>query len=377
MDFFEAQEYARKRTKYLVLLFALAVLAISISIYFVVIGSEFYFFSSKASKEQGFALWQADRLLYAFLGVGLIVAGCSFSKIAALKSGGGAVARSAGGRPVNSATSDPDERKLLNIVEEMSIASGVPMPEVYVLEEEGINGFAAGFQPADAAIAITRGCIRSLNRDELQGVVAHEFSHILNGDMRMNIRLCGVLFGILAIAVAGRVVLGFTSDAAFYSSSRRRRSSDNNSGGGIIIAVMLISFAIMAIGYIGVVFGRLIQSAISRQREFLADAAAVQFTRNPESIGGALKKIGGSSMRGRIQNPHAEELAHCFFANALKSNFGGAFATHPPLQERIQAIEPNWDGKFVVPEYKPKQQEAKPPPRFRAATMSSFSKSAH
>jgi len=343
MDFFQAQDDARRRTKRMGVLFVLAVLSIAAALYAVVVGAKFFFLTKTSEQAPSIDLWQPDLLLWTLLGVVVLVVTCAATKIAQLRSGGGAVARSAGGRPVDLATSDPDERKLLNVVQEMSIASGTPMPEVFILEEEGINAFAAGFQPADAAIAITRGCIRNLTRDELQGVVAHEFSHILNGDMRLNIRLCGVLFGILAIAVLGRIVLRITAQSSMMRGSRRSKE-----GGGAMLAIFVVSLAIMAIGYIGVLFGRLIQSAISRQREFLADAAAIQFTRNPDSIGGALKKIGAHGTHGQIKNPHAEELAHCFFASAFKANFGGAFATHPPLDQRIRAIEPNWDGKFAT-----------------------------
>lgn len=342
MDFFQAQDDARLRTKRMVVLFVLAVLSIAAALYAVVVAANFFLLTKASEQAPGIDLWQPTLLLWTVLGVVVLVVACASIKIAQLRSGGGAVARSVGGRPVDSATNDPDERKLLNIVQEMSIASGTPMPEVFILEEESINAFAAGFQPADAAIAVTRGCIRNLSRDELQGVVAHEFSHILNGDMRLNIRLCGVLFGILAIAVLGRVVLRATAHGSMMRGSRRSKE-----GGGAMLAIFALSLAIMAIGYIGVLFGRLIQSAISRQREFLADAAAIQFTRNPDSIGGALKKIGAHSTLGQVKNPHAEELAHCFFASAFKSSFGGAFATHPPLDQRIRAIEPNWDGKFA------------------------------
>lgn len=362
MDFFDAQEQARKRTIWMVVLFALAVLCIAVALYGVTLGAQYYLFGENKPPKPSFGgFWQPKLFFGSLLGVGALVSACSVFKISQLKSGGSYVARSVGGREVDPNTQDADERKLLNVVEEMAIASGVPMPAVFIMEEEGINGFAAGFQPADAAIAITRGCIRSLTRDELQGVVAHEFSHILNGDMRMNIRLMGVLFGILAIAVIGQSILRGSAEANFWSGGSRR----NRESGGAIIAIMALSAAVMAIGYIGVFFGRLIQSAISRQREFLADAAAVQFTRNPESIGGALKKIGGSAIGGRIQNPHAEESAHFFFASAVKS-LGGGFATHPPLEQRIRAIEPNWDGKFTAPKTKPapnKRATPKPQPQ--------------
>ena len=343
MDFFEAQELARKRTRVMVVLFVLAVLSIAAALYGVmlfVLGAGFV--EAQDALPQSRQVWQPQLFFGTLAGVAALVTGCSLFKVAQLRSGGGYVARSMGGQPVDPSSGDADERRLLNIVEEMSIASGVPMPEVYVLPEEGINAFAAGFTPSDAVVAVTRGCMRSLSRDELQGVVAHEFSHILNGDMRMNIRLMGVLFGILAIAVLGQLVLRGTAQASFFGGRRRSKES-----GGVVLVIMLLGVAVMVIGYIGVFFGRLIQSAISRQREYLADAAAVQFTRNPDGIAGALKKIGGTPAHGLVANAHSQEAAHFFFASALKSSRASLFATHPPLGERIQAIDSNWDGQFV------------------------------
>ncbi len=343
MDFFEAQELARKRTRLMVVLFAMAVLSIAAALYGVVVyvtGAGFL--DAEGAVRQPMQLWQPDLFFGTLAAVVVLVSVCSLFKVGQLRSGGGYVARSMGGREIEHTTQDADERMLMNIVEEMSIASGVPMPEVYLLPEDGINAFAAGFTPADAVVAVTRGCIRTLNRDELQGVVAHEFSHILNGDMRMNIRLMGVLFGILAIAVVGQLAFRSTAQASFLGG--RRRSKE---GGGAVLVIMTIGLAVMAIGYIGVFFGRMIQSAISRQREFLADAAAVQFTRNPEGIAGALKKIGGAPLHGAVANAHSQEAAHFFFASALKSKSVSLFATHPPLEQRIAAIEPNWDGQFV------------------------------
>ena len=221
MDFFQAQDNARKRTRTMVVLFGLAVACITIALYGVAVGTKHYLQVKIEKHALPLELWQPALLAEVGLGVCALVIGCSLFKIAQLRGGGSVVARSAGGRPVSPTTTDPDERKLLNVVEEMAIASGVPMPAVFILEETCINAFAAGFQPADAAIAITRGCIQSLNRDELQGVIAHEFSHILNGDMRLNIRLCGVLFGILAIAVLGRVILRGTAEVGLHSGARR------------------------------------------------------------------------------------------------------------------------------------------------------------
>lgn len=287
------------------------------------------------------------------LGTVLVVMGGSLTKMAALRQGGSAVADMLGGRPVNTNTSEPDERKLLNVVEEMAIASGIPVPQVYLLEnEEGINAFAAGTSVDDAVVGVTRGCMTLLNRDELQGVIAHEFSHILNGDMRLNLRLIGLVFGIFCLAQVGRILL--------QSSSRRSRGNRKESN-----PLPLLGFALLVIGSIGVFFGRLIKSAVSRQREFLADAAAVQFTRNPMGLAGALKKIGGYTAGSRIEDAHAEEVSHLFFSNGLASSW---MSTHPPLDDRIRRLDPAFDGKFaaVLPP-KPPEVESYLAERFTAA----------
>src|SRR5205085_2001576 len=214
---------------------------------------------------------------------------------------------------------------LLNVVEEMAIASGVPVPQVYVMDgEPGINAFAAGHSASDAAISVTHGAMTMLTRDELQGVIAHEFSHLLNGDMKLNLRLMGLIFGILCLTVIGRILI-------------RTRGRKN--------PLPLLGLALIIVGWVGVLFGRLIQAAVSRQREFLADASAVQFTRNPSGLAGALKKIGGIAEGSALQSHRAEEASHFFFANGLKSGFFG-FATHPPLIERIRALDPSFDGKY-------------------------------
>jgi Zn-dependent protease with chaperone function len=234
-----------------------------------------------------------------------------------------------GGQLLNPNTTDPDERKLLNVVEEMSLASGVSVPAVYVMRnEKGINAFAAGHNTGDAAIGVTHGCMKLLNRDELQGVIAHEFSHILNGDMRLNVRLIGLVFGIMCLALIGRILLHV-------------RSSGKQQNPLPIIGLVLI-----LIGWVGVLFGRMIQAAVSRQREFLADAAAVQFTRNPEGLAGALKKVGGLAYGSKVENAHAAEASHLFFGSALEGGLAGLFATHPPLAQRIKAIDPSFDGGF-------------------------------
>ncbi len=346
MDFFERQEAARKSTRWLVGWYVLAVFGVAAAIAALASGALSLGGGVVGVSADGMPVrakfWNPELLLSVGGGTMVIILLGSLFKSMSLSAGGAAVARSLGGRKIDPGTADADERKLLNVVEEMSIASGVPVPEVYLLEnEQGINAFAAGRTPSDAVVAATRGCVRLLTRDELQGVMAHEFSHILNGDMKLNLRLMGLLFGILMITVMGRVVLR----SIFYSSYGRRRSSGSKDGGGVI-AIAALGVALVVVGYLGVLAANLIKAAVSRQREFLADASAVQFTRNPDGIGGALKKIGGLSAGSRVVDPHAEEASHMFFACGLKAKMAGAFATHPPLEKRIRAIEPRWNGRF-------------------------------
>ncbi|MGH7982441.1 MAG: M48 family metallopeptidase [Candidatus Udaeobacter sp.] len=313
MDFFERQDEARRHTKLLVVYFVLAVLSLVVVIN---VAASLILGALMIASKSELLFW----ITLATLAV--ILTGSVF-KTLQLASGGSVVAELLGGRLIDSNTSDADERKLLNVVEEMSIASGVPVPQVYVMDDEaGINAFAAGHSTSDAAISVTRGCMKLLSRDELQGVIAHEFSHILNGDMRLNLRLMGLVFGILCLTVLGRVLI-------------RTHARKN--------PLSLLGLALIVVGWPGVFFGRLIQSAVSRQREMLADAAAVQFTRNPAGLAGALKKIGGLAYGSRIESPHAEEASHLFFANGLGNAF---FSTHPPLTERIRALDQSFDGKF-------------------------------
>ena len=255
-----------------------------------------------------------------------------------LSAGGEAVALMLGGRAVNPQTTDLAERRLLNVVEEMALASGIPVPPVYVLDHEpGINAFAAGHQPGDAVVAVSAGCLQYLTREELQGVMGHEFSHILNGDMRLNLRLIGIVYGILVLAIIGYYVMR-SSPACLRRATRKRA--------GAAAAIFVLGLALLILGYLGVFFGKLIKSAISRQREFLADASSVQFTRNPGGIAGALKKIGGLAEGSRIRDGHAEEISHMFFGDAFAGSFFNLFATHPPLDERIRALEPEFRRPF-------------------------------
>ena len=266
----------------------------------------------------------------------------SLYKWTQFRGGGAAVAESVGGRRVDPHTTDPREHQLLNVVEEMAIASGLPVPAVYILDDEpAINSFAAGLTTSDAVVTVTRGTLEKLKRDELQGVIAHEFSHILNGDMRINVRVSAIIFGILVLGLAGRATLWSMRYGAI------RSSRDKNNGGALL--VLGIGLALLVIGYIGYFFGRLIQASLSRQREYLADASAVQFTRNPEGIATALKKIGGWAIGSNLETHRAAEIGHFFFAQAFASQFGGLWATHPALADRIRAIEPSFDGKFIEP----------------------------
>jgi len=298
-----------------------------------------------------FSVWNPQIFLGVSIATLAIIGIGSVYKTASLAAGGSAVSEMMGGRLINPNTTDPDERKLLNVVEEMAIASGVPVPQVYVMDDEdGINAFAAGHKPGDATVTVTRGCMKLLSRDELQGVIGHEFSHILNGDMRLNLRLMGIIFGILCLAIIGRVLL--------QTSRGGGRGRGQN-------PLPLLGLVLLLIGYIGVFFGRLIQAAVSRQREFLADASSVQFTRNPGGITGALKKIGGLGETGsRISHAHAEELSHMFFGNGVSEPFIGLLETHPPLPQRIRVFEPNFDGQFPCIRYdgrdQPPEETSKP-----------------
>jgi len=328
VNFFEQQDHARRQTRWLVFLFILAVLAIVVAVdiaLFLAFGTFSADQDTAVFSMQG--IYSNLPLLIGGAAASLSVIGlASMFKTATLRGGGGKVARDLGGTLVDADSRDPLRRRLHNVVEEIALASGVPVPEVYVLEQEsGINAFAAGFTSADAAIAVTRGTMEKLSRSELQGVIAHEFSHIFNGDMRLNIRLMGALFGILVLALIGRRVL--------YGASYMGRSR-NNSG----VAIIIIALAVMLIGYIGLFFGRWIKSAVSRQREFLADASAVQFTRDPDGISGALKKIAVYGDASYL-NVESEEVGHMLFGAGQRMNL---FSTHPPLTERIQRIEPGF-----------------------------------
>ena len=310
MNFFERQARARRNTSLLVLLFALAVVGIVVAIDAVVL---------LAYGARPAALTAATLLTLAVIGLG------SLYRMATLRAGGAAVALQFGGVPVPEDARDPHLRRLRNVVEEIAIASGVPVPGLYVLEGDGaINAFAAGYGSSDAVIAITRGALQALNRDELQGVVAHEFSHILNGDMRLNLRLVGILFGILMISLIGRRILMF--------------GGGRGRGAVVVLGGALVA---MLVGGLGLFFGRMIKAAVSRSREHLADASAVQFTRQASGLAGALKKIAGVPGGSRlVDRSGAEEVSHMLFGDGV--GLAGLFATHPSILSRIRALDPSF-----------------------------------
>lgn len=353
MDFFEAQAAAHRTTLRLVGLFIGAVLAlIALTVFLVAATIAFNMPPSGYISVEKIFHALSPGLILGIGGsvIGVVIVASVFRHLS-LSQGGRAIAESLGGRQLAPNSKDPDERRVLNVVEEMAIASGLPVPPVYVIDEDGINAFAAGYSSDDAVIGVTRGTLEILERDELQGVIGHEFSHILNGDMRLNIRLMSVLFGILVIGIIGRSLLISRPRSGFSQSGGSRR------GGAAQVAILGIT--LMAVGYIGTFFGNLIKAAVSRQREFLADASAVQFTRNPAGIAGALRKIGALSATSRIRDGRADEMSHMFFGpvSGVSRRLFSGLATHPPLEDRIRAVDPAWNGKYPSVTRRPRQEE--------------------
>lgn len=352
MDFFAHQDRAKTRTFWLVFLFlsSVALIVTAVCLIFVVALPELFYGSAESSGAMKVLVSGDFRDLLVNLdwaSVGAVAAGvivaiglASLYKTMVLKSGGGrALAEAMGGRLIDSGTSDPQEKRLVNIIEEMALASGIPVPEIYVLDhEQNLNAFAAGLTVHSAVIGVTGGLLKKLDRDELQGVIAHEIGHIVQGDMSLNLRLIGILFGILFLQQVGYLILRGTG-----GSSRGRRGSS----GGIV----LVGLGLLLLGSIGYLFGALIKAAVSRQREFFADASAVQFTRYPAGLSGALKKIG--SLGSLVTSSRAPEVSHMFIARGVSGLFASAFATHPSIQERIARIE--GIAKELVPGYQPSQ----------------------
>ena len=353
MNFFEAQEQAKQRSTRLIVLFCVAVVLIVLTVYLAVsLGFVIYAVGSDGVADwwSWTRFWMTLVITVGFIAIGSLV------KSSELSGGGRVVARMLGGRLVDGSNRNPLHRRLYNVVEEMALASGVPVPEVYVLEHQyRINAFAAGFTMDDAVVAVTQGALQALSRDELQGVVAHEFSHILNGDMRLNTRLIAVLHGILMLTLLGRILQSDEDSASgFYArprlSGRRMGGGVRGGGGGqaglAIVAVLIVAVLVTVIGYVGAFFARWIQGCVLRQREYLADASALQFTRNPDGIGGALKKVGGLFNGSYVSASRTEDATHLFFSNPLFSGSKLDSGRHPPLAERIRRVDPHWDGTY-------------------------------
>jgi Zn-dependent protease with chaperone function len=324
MDFFSSQDVAKRNTTKLIVLFALAVISMVVLVNLaVMIGLGLF------NLESGDQV-QIDWPIFFAVGFGVVtlIGLGSLYKINSLSGGGDKIAQQMNGEIVFSDSSDIKRKRLHNIVEEMAIASGVPVPSVYIIRGSGINAFAAGHSYSDAVIGVSSGAMEQLTRDELQGVIAHEFSHILNGDMRINIRLIGVLHGILLLGMIGSYLLRLTP-----------RSRNSKGGAGFVV----MGIGLVVVGYSGTFFGNLIKAAANRQREYLADSAAVQFTRNPDGIAGALIRIGSTKNGSLINKAGVEEISHALFSQGLTS----LFATHPPLKKRIKRILPVWDGTFT------------------------------
>ena len=355
--FFEHQRLARRNTRTMVILFVLAVVAVVLAVDLVLAAGWLWGMSELRTRHvppgqaPSLAMLKTvppSLFVWGALGTLAVILSASLAKIAGLREGGEAIARIANARLVAANTRDPLERRLLNVVEEMAIASGVRVPKVYVMDgEAGINAFAAGYDVSNAIVAVTRGTLEALNRDELQGVIGHEFSHILNGDMWLNIKMLGTLAGIVFIGALGAFVMRSVSE------SRGRKES----GAGGLFALGL---ALFVVGYVGLFFARLIKAAVSREREFLADASSVQFTRNPDGIAGALDQIRGAPSGARISGRFAEELSHMFFGQALKLRFSGFFSTHPPLDERIRRVNPRFQPSTYRKARAPALSEAAP-----------------
>jgi len=358
-NFFARQDRARKNCRKQLVLFVFAVtiivlvttLAIRL-VWYIHIGSGAYASFSAAEaqtyerKLAAFSFLDPASFLFVAMAIVIVILAASVYKMSTLQKGGSAVAEMLGGREIGAGTTDPAERRLINVVEEMAIASGIPVPHIFVLDAEAsINAFAAGLEISDAAVTVTRGALNQLNRDELQGVIAHEFSHILNGDMRLNVQLIGILYGILFLGIAGRKFLAHGK----YS----LRAG---------IPALALGLFLTLIGSVGSFLGRIMQCGITRQQEFLADASAVQFTRNPLGLAGALKKIGGSSFGSRIQSPAARQASHLFFGESHPEGWFGFLTTHPPLAVRIRLLDPSFDGTFVPVRYEQPIREPRAAP---------------
>lgn len=317
-QFFERQEAQKTYTRWLVWAFIAAILAVVLVINLVVLvglgGNPVRVLSAAP-----------ELVFWTTLVVLAVILGACWHKSSEMRAGGSAVARSLGGVPVTADDGDLKRKRLLNIVEEMAIAARIRKPQVFVLPDEpGINAFAAGHSPDEAAVAVTQGALDKLDRDQLQAVIGHEFSHILNGDMKINMRLAAWIFGLYIITfLAGKVMRGRT----------------RGKGGA---RLKIIAFGVFLAGSAGMFAGRLLQAAVSRRREHLADASSVQFTRNPQALQSAFIIMAASAEGTALEHESSSEVAHMFFAGSASgwmSKFGGMLATHPPLEERVRALD--------------------------------------
>ena len=333
MNFFQHQERARRRTWLLAGYFVLAVIAIVVAV------SLCLYLAALWASGGGYRLsdWlRSPAMLWSLIITLLIIVAGSARKAWQLREGGVALANLLGAREILPDSSNPTDRRLRNVIEEMAIASGIPVPRTFVMEQESaINALVAGYRPTEAVLVVTRGALDSLTREELQGVIAHEFSHIFNADMRLNMRLIAVLAGILAIGKVGELLLHANTRTRFFN-----RRSGKNEAAGVFFLIML-GLAMMLIGYIGLFFGRLIKAAISRQRELLADASSVQFTRNPSGIANALIKI-RNQHGSHLVSSHGEDMSHMCFGATVPFHLQYLLATHPPVDERLKALGGEW-----------------------------------
>jgi Zn-dependent protease with chaperone function len=365
-DFFDREAHARKQTSLLMWLFGLAVLAVVLLAYLVfasvarvfehpiipehpwnpifLFSTAIFVFGSALIDPLDFLklTWNPQIFCWSTIGTLILIAAGCYYKIRLLSGGGSAVAELLGGRKIDDDPADLNEKKLRDVVEEMAIASGMSVPEIYVLDRErGINTFAAGHTRDDVAIGVTFGAMKLLTRDELQGVIAHEFSHVLNGDTRLNMKLMGLAHGLSWPTIVGRVLVRGTAQPLEIDASIFDKDAKVT-----VLPTAPIGILFLIIGGISSPFVRLLKSLICREREWLADAAAVQFTRNPAGIEGAFIKIGGLLKQGRFDSPYAETASHLYFANSTYDPWFSFLSTHPPLPKRILAIDPAFDGQF-------------------------------
>ncbi|MDQ6974636.1 MAG: M48 family metallopeptidase, partial [Mariprofundaceae bacterium] len=360
MNFFEHQAHARRRTSWLFALFSMVVVLLVWTVYSAVTLGLFAaeFFLTHEGWRDGWIIasfWQYDRFIWTALLTTLILFIGAAYKIHQLKQGGGVmVAEQLGGKRLPPHIQDMLHRRVLNVVEEMAIASGLPVPPVYILQESGVNAFAAGFTASDTVIGVTQGAVEMLNRDELQAVIAHEFSHILHGDSRINMRMVGLLHGMTLISDLGSSLL-----TGHISSHHYRKKKGSHP------ALWILGILLFLAGLLGMIAADLIKLAISRQREFLADASAVQFTRNPEAMAHALMTIGGYRQGSHLSHQNAASLGYFFFSHtSLKAlqhppKHKNWWASHPPLQQRIQRIMPSFRGRIPDVDVIQKQQRVR------------------